>query len=155
MTNCPFSWINGYYYVKYSGHRALSPAFSAYIDWTTEQLQPYIDKHGLAFVAWAFTNGHVKRFALDVPEIWNPEELVRLFRSSQLFRQSSSISQVVPSGSQVFIDWLTSDAYRKLQLRAKSEMSKGPPLYIDIENAPELWSKSSDESLRQRAESIG
>ena len=74
LMNCPFSWVNAFYYIKL-GHRALNPAFQAYIEFTTAVMEPIIKSQGLAFVAWAFTNGHVKREGQT--EIWNPEELVR------------------------------------------------------------------------------
>ena len=66
------------------------------------------------------------------------------------------IVQVLPTGENghdAFTGLLNSRTYQSLRRRALDEMS-GDELFIDLEAAPEIWPKSQDRALRQRARNL-
>ena len=68
----------------------------------------------------------------------------------------SLIVQVLPTGTgghDAFTGLLKSRTYQALRRRALDEMS-GQSLFIDIEAGPEIWSRSRDPALRQRAREL-
>ncbi|SCV72806.1 BQ2448_4343 [Microbotryum intermedium] len=86
LVNFPMFWHLSAVYVT-RGWRYLDPIFEAYVEWMNISLTPYIEEHGLTFVAWAVTHGHLRRVTLERPfataeweeisnrlERWNPSE---------------------------------------------------------------------------------
>lgn len=60
LLNVPDHAHNAVFYNS-GGWRFINPAFQAHFDYTMATIKPYLERHGLVFVAWAFKNGHVMR----------------------------------------------------------------------------------------------
>lgn len=134
------------------GWRHLDPIVEAYVAWITEQMQPYIEAHGLSFVAWAVSLGHLRRVTEQQSSDATWTQI-----SDRLERWSPS-EQVYATGSGMRA-WLYSDGWQSLydkwlgvfrlnggamgqgvgvvqgpiegQLRAR--------LVLDLEGCPECW----------------
>jgi len=132
----------------------VSPAFDAYVEWSTQQLQPAIAQHGLALVCWAFANGHLRRLRADGSievEVWNAEDQVRQRALIEL--TSGKVLPTGTGGHDAFTGLVASHAYQTLRQRALAEM-RDDRLFIDLEAGPEIWSRSQDPALRQRAREL-
>ena len=101
-------------------------------------MAPAFARHGTAFVGWAWVNGHVRRRRAngDVEvELWDAED------------------QAYPVEGGALVGYFASKEYQSLKQRALDEMA-GEALFIDVEAASELWAKSRDPELRERAKHL-
>ncbi|KAJ3205989.1 hypothetical protein HDU67_008518 [Dinochytrium kinnereticum] len=57
------------------GYRFVNPAFQGWFEAVLDDLNPDIQKHGIAAVSWAFHNGHIKT-SNNLIEVWNPQDQI-------------------------------------------------------------------------------
>ncbi|KAK4046096.1 hypothetical protein OIV83_006349 [Microbotryomycetes sp. JL201] len=154
--------------VAYSsrGWRHVDPAMEAYVEFVTRQVESSIKQHGLAFVAWAISLGHLRRKT----EEYNPdsdswhvvrERLERWTPAEQLYPTSTGVRDFLfgPEYTALYKKWTTLYAANGGAM-ATTEPKQDQPklrasLYIDMEACPELWHYSTDTRWASRNPETG
>ncbi|KAH8928230.1 hypothetical protein BT69DRAFT_592653 [Atractiella rhizophila] len=139
ILNFPLGWHNAFMYAR-AGYLFLNPVFDAYFEWTCQQLKPHIQTHGFVFIAWAWTNGHIRRVHSSPSgetsrelERWNPEE------------------QLLPCGESMR-HFFKSEGWKSLRKKYLQvfEKDESTSLTVEVESATELWKLSLDGETRCR-----
>ncbi|KAM0792022.1 hypothetical protein ACM66B_006251 [Microbotryomycetes sp. NB124-2] len=165
LLNFPFYW---HLAVAYStrGWRHVDPATEAYVEFVSHQVEPSVKQHGLAFVAWAISLGHLRRKT----ERYDPssdswtvvrERLERWTPAEQLYPTSDGVKQFLygPEYTSLYDKWTSLFAANGGAMNGV-EPDEGQPnlrasLYIDMEACPELWHYSRDERWSSRNPETG
>ncbi|KAK4046662.1 hypothetical protein OIO90_006474 [Microbotryomycetes sp. JL221] len=142
LLNFPFYWHLAVAYAA-RGWRHTDPAMEAYINWLTKQVEPYLQQHGLAFVAWAVSLGHLRRSVErhdNETSSWKVERdnLERWTPAEQLYPTSDSVKEFLygPEWSGLFEQWTEIYDYNG-GAHMPDDLTESPKLrarlYIDME----------------------